>query len=412
MGSMDDILDRIEADPETSALGLCVFAGAFSLGMENAGFGVAGHLEMPDLALGVESSRSRWPVMVAPYDEPEHGGQSWTMMLDAMKDRGVKPRVIHANPPCVAYAGTGKHLGANDTRMCYLRWCTYGFSMSTAPDVWTWELVPGIFDRDRDYLEAMAFRAGIAGYRSYSFLTSSALHGGTQNRMRYHFIASRYAVDFDAAYEGLPAAEKTPRTLGDALALVESARAGDAPMNDENTYSGAFSSIMPFCPPGGHLADIPDSVMREHYRPRGVPWSGAGRPGFSHMRGRLDRPCPNILGGHTVIHPTEDRYLTPREAATVQGFPLNYPFSPGSKAYQEIGRGLCVETAIFVGRALHHAITRAEPAQPIKPGSPSMMEIHDWRTRAPKVKALKPSATEWSNFYRDRHGFVPEELVG
>lgn len=46
----------------------------------------------------------------------------------------------------------------------------------------------------------------------------------------------------------------------------------------------------------------------------------------------LDRPAPTISTGFTspgrgrFIHPLERRTVNPREAALVQGFPLDYPF--------------------------------------------------------------------------------------
>lgn len=47
---------------------------------------------------------------------------------------------------------------------------------------------------------------------------------------------------------------------------------------------------------------------------------------------RPNEPAPTITTGFTTpgrgrhVHPTERRTLTPREAATLQGFPLNYRF--------------------------------------------------------------------------------------
>jgi hypothetical protein len=49
--------------PAPVAVGALVFAGAFSFGVEQAGYEVAGHLELPDLALGItpaRTSRSTW----------------------------------------------------------------------------------------------------------------------------------------------------------------------------------------------------------------------------------------------------------------------------------------------------------------------------------------------------------------
>ena len=71
---------------------------------------------------------------------------------------------------------------------------------------------------------------------------------------------------------------------------------------------------------------------------------------------RLDRKnvSPTIMTGrYTYYHPTEDRYLTPREAATIMSFPNDFVFE-GSVAQQwrQIGNAV----APLLGKALGKAI--------------------------------------------------------
>jgi|6_EtaG_2_1085325.scaffolds.fasta_scaffold00031_11 DNA (cytosine-5)-methyltransferase 1 len=405
---MDAIHAELEAGRnEVTALGACVFAGAFSLGMEQAGINVAGHLELPDLDLGSNVSRQRWPVANIPlkdgYLNRSTNGEDWLSFIDELKSAGNVPRIFYANPPCVAYAGPGKHEGSSDDRMCYTRYVAYEAAFRLQPDIWTWELVPAIFSKERSFLDAMAFRARSLGYRCYAFLTTSAIHGGYQDRRRFHFVASKYDLDWRGVYNNESADNLGSKTLGDALELVKNG--GDLP-NNKNTYFGAFRSIMPYCPPGSHLREVADELMHKHYRPRGAKWNGSSRPGFTHTRGRLDRPSPNILGGHTVIHPVEDRYLTPRECATIMGFPLDYEFSPKSKAYAEIGRGLCTHNAAFLGRVLADGIRRGVRTVPALTGEPShrnsWMQAIDWRSRGERL-SLKMSLKERQAWWAKRH---------
>ncbi len=378
------------------AVGACIFAGGFSFGMEQAGFDVAGHFEFPGLDLGADVSRQRWPVFIGSLEE-------WVAPFGNGMDQ---PHVLFMNPPCVAYAGTGKHQGTSDDRMCYLRWCVE-WAMRVQPEVWAWELVPGIYGKDRSWLEAMTFRAGRLGYKCWAFLTSSALHGGYMDRRRFHFVASRVELDFEASYAADWDSHKGVLTLGDALASVSHAREMHGPLpNDKNTYHGAFADIIPYCAPGMHLGNLPDEIMHEHYRPRGRPWSGSGRPGFSHTRGRLDRPSPNVLGGHTIFHPVEDRYLTPREKATIMGFPTDYAFSRGSKAYQEIGRGLCTHNARFLGVAIMDGLKAGQPADVDR-----KLHAVDWRSRAKKLN-MSMTREELFEWYRGRHREDPPESYG
>lgn len=392
-----------DASGELVALGACVFAGGFSFGIERAGFTVAGHFERDDLLLGSKVASQRWPVFTGPFDGPS----SWTEAAARLRS----PDLLYANPPCVAYAGTGKREGAADSRMCYTRQCTYGLAFMLQPSIWVWELVPGVFDHERPFLEAMAFRAKRHGYRCYAFLTSSALHGGVQDRRRFHFFASRFVIDFESVYASVPAHRKGVMTLGELLQIQEAVREvkGGKLKNDTVTRGGAFSDIMPYCPPGSHLRDVPPSLMRQHYRPNGAPWGGDGRPGFAHTRARLDRPCPNILGGPTVIHPVEDRYLTPRECASVMGFPEDYAFSDSAAAaYAEVGKGLCTQTARFIGDVAKAALTDRVQASPVS-GGDTWMEVVDWRSRVQRESMVMTKA-ERAAWYMERHGSVPGDL--
>jgi site-specific DNA-cytosine methylase len=436
---LSDTFDYIEAEIATSknvtALGGCIFAGGFSVGFEQAGINVVGHLELPDLALGAEVSKQLWPVAVAPLnDEYAYGrasdkamGLTWMGLIDRLKSLNLSPDIMHFNPPCVAFAGTGKHQGSKDDRMCYTRYCAYETAMKMQPSVWTWELVPGVYTRERNFLDAMAFRAKRMGYRSYAFLTSSAMHGGFQNRKRFHFVASKYELDFEGTYDSEPEEHKRSYNLGDALALakIERQRIADELSyeddlnpellgllpNDVNSYNGAFNSIMKFCCPGSHLRDVSTQLMYDNYRPKSAKWSGKGLPGFGHTRARMDRVSPNILGGHTVIHPTENRYLTARECAFVQGFPARYVFSNGSKAYQEIGRGLCSHNARFLGKVIRNGIMNGIRTVPTlskqKGHEDSWMETIDWRNTAKTSGSIRSSHQERVDWWKANHPNIP-----
>jgi DNA (cytosine-5)-methyltransferase 1 len=404
---LEPLLHRL--DPQWDgprALGSAIFG----FGVERAGFNVAGHLELPELALGIDASRQRWPVVVAPFESADV--PSWMGIAKQIRERGLVPDFLYANPPCVAYAGTGKHQGAGDERMCFTRYVSYGLAFDLQPTVWAWELVPGVFGQERGFLDAMAFRAKRHGYRCYAFLTTSAIHGGYQDRRRFHFVASRVDLDFEGVYEAEPKERKGVKTLGQALHIVEMARdyrgLGHLP-NDTDLYHGAFRAILPWCPPGAHLRDVPASVMREHYRPRGVAWDGGGVPGFAHTRGRLDRPSPNVLGGHTIFHPTEDRYLTPRECATIMGFPTDYAFSEGTKAYAEIGKGLCTHNAEILARVVYDGLERDIGAEPTQGPDGSYLTVIDWRNRGKKLN-LKMTSSEQRAWYESIHGSVPSDL--
>ena len=65
----------------------------------------------------------------------------------------------------------------------------------------------------------------------------------------------------------------------------------------------------------------------------------------------LDKPSPTILTSRTAyFHPTEHRYLTPREAALLQGFPLYFKFSGSQTAiFRQIGNAVPPELGRILG---------------------------------------------------------------
>lgn len=75
---------------------------------------------------------------------------------------------------------------------------------------------------------------------------------------------------------------------------------------------------------------------------------------------RLDRKSPSftILTSRTMYyHPTEDRYLTPREAASLQSFPLEFEFYGSiTSVWRQIGNAVPVKLAEAIGCSLIEAL--------------------------------------------------------
>lgn len=417
--ALEQIADRVRgarSRNQPSAIGACVFAGGFSFGVEQAGFRVAGHLELTDLDLGARTASQRWPVVLAPLDASYHtpgawfpqDPTTWKSAVQFLKQNDAVPDLLYMNPPCSAYAKQGRRQGLDDTVMCYTRYCV-DLGLELEPTVWMWELVEGIYDRDLPFLELIAERAVRKGYRCYAFLTSAALHGGYQNRVRFHFVASKVELDFEATYEEEPAERKGWRTLGDALdALAREIAASKEPVvnhEEERDSGGALLDIVPFCAPGAYLRDVCDEVMRRHYRPRGREWDGRSRAGVTQVRGRRDRTCPVIVGGHTVIHPDLDRFLTVREAAYVMGFPVDYVFSRGSNGYKEVGRGLCTHNAAFLSRVVARGLSDGKP---VDSADSTKLNVIDWRSKV-SVPPMSSTIQDREAWWKERHPGLPVE---
>lgn len=380
--------------PYPTAFMACGFAGGFGLGARDAGFRVVGGVESAELPFAVRTAQQGWNVIVEPQTNWSNGALAKKLRpaLD-----GQAPDVLLMNPPCSAYAKNGKRGGMDDPIMCNLRACIdLGFAL--APTVWAWELVPGIFtdSAGREFLDALAAKASGAGYRPYAFLTSSAVHGGFQDRERFHFIASKVALDFAETLTQQPSERLGWRTVSQAIGKDASPL---PKLNNKTVTAGSLDAVLAHVPPGTYVNQVPDDVLERIYRPRGRAWTpDMGRPGVSRVRAMWDRPSATIVGGPSVVHPDEDRFLTVRENARLMGFPDDWEFPEGSQGYAEVGKGLTVHTAHFVCRAIYDGLRARQEVVPAP-----VLDVVDFRNRstAPGLTSPPEFKREW---YQARHG--------
>lgn len=137
------------------------------------------------------------------------------------------------------------------------------------------------------------------------------------------------------------------RTVRDAIGHLPAIEAGmvhpDDPMHVSPRTAGVSLDRMRAIPrDGGSWTDIPNELA--HLR---IPSMNVQKPGsFPDVYGRLawDRPAPTVTrecshpGNGRYSHPEQDRLLTVREMALIQGFPADYQFLGGlSFKYRQIG---------------------------------------------------------------------------
>jgi DNA (cytosine-5)-methyltransferase 1 len=113
-------------------------------------------------------------------------------------------------------------------------------------------------------------------------------------------------------------------------------------------------------PQGGGWQDIP-----EHLRLPCHQRVDTDRGGWPDVYGRLvwDGLCPTITGGFDSFtrgrygHPLQDRPLTPREAARIQGFPDDYEFHGNrGDVRSQIGNAVPPPLAFAIGTAILHSL--------------------------------------------------------
>ena len=99
-----------------------------------------------------------------------------------------------------------------------------------------------------------------------------------------------------------------------------------APNHETREYTGIVLERMKHLPPGGKMGDLPKHLQHESFIRKGD--KNTGGPNMRLLRLENKKPSLTVTAYifNKFVHPIEDRYITPREAAVLQDFPLNYEF--------------------------------------------------------------------------------------
>ncbi len=111
-------------------------------------------------------------------------------------------------------------------------------------------------------------------------------------------------------------------------------------------YNEVVLRRLSLLPPGGKMKDLPEDLWHKSYLRTGEKKTGG--PNLRLLRLRPNFPSHTITAYifNKFVHPVCDRYLTPREAARIQGFPDSFLFAGGStSAQKQIGNAVPVALA-------------------------------------------------------------------
>lgn len=300
------------------ALDLFSGCGGLTLGLEQAGFKVAGAVEIEPLAVETYESNHRdvvvWPTDIRELSVPEVRARLGV-------DEGELD-LLAGCPPCQGFSSMRTLNGSkevadlrNDLVFEFLR-----FVEELRPKAVMMENVPGLMQDER--LAVFRRRLQDLGYADGCEVLDAADFGVPQRRRRMVLLAGRYGpIEFAAS-------DKRRRDVRSAISeLPEAGRSGD-PLHDlpEKRSNKVRELIRSIPKDGGSRRDLsPERQLACH----------AKCDGFKDVYGRMSwqEVAPTITGGCVnpskgrFLHPTENRSITLREAATLQSFPRDYRFS-------------------------------------------------------------------------------------
>lgn len=194
------------------------------------------------------------------------------------------------------------------------------------------------------------------GYALDVQVMSAENYGVPERRRRTIIIGSRINKSI---FFPIPE-PKNIKTVGDAL---KNLKAPDGKIYNHDVELAAIKSKLD----RDRIACIPEGrgIRYEHdekeYLPKklklGIDWKNIRENRFRQTKyQRLDRkkPSPTIMTHrHNYFHPTENRYLTQREAAAIQSFPSDFKFSgPLSAQWRQIGNAVPPRLGLALGEAL------------------------------------------------------------
>lgn len=368
-------------------LDLFAGAGGLAVGFRNAGWAVAGANDI-DKDAGA-TFRLNFPESVF-FEGPVSALTAEMMLRECGLEEGELDCLI-GGPPCQSFSYNNHQRSEKDARARlfehYLR-----IVRGLKPKTIVMENVPGILTiGDGSVIEAIKAELKALGYESDVKILSAEEFGTPQVRRRVFIVASRIGAPAQLIplpthrsadprkagkqRKGLKHLVTVHKAIGDLPSIANGGgeqavtRSGQAPFSEFqrtarkgtrkifNHISHQLTAVnlnrIVHVPEGGNWRNIPRDLL-----PAGM--QRARLSDHTKRYGRLSRnglastlltKCDPHWGAY--VHPTEDRTISVREAARLQGFPDIFQFAGDSlsKHYEQVGNAVPVPVAFAIGAA-------------------------------------------------------------
>ena len=308
---------KVVSYKQPTALDLFSGCGGLTLGLKQGGFKVLGAVDNDPLSVETyranHSDVSVWNIDIRELD-PTHVQTSLGLKVGDLD-------LLAGCPPCQGFSKIRTLNGAlsvddprNDLLLEVLR-----FVNVLRPKAVMIENVPGLADDER--FAVFFGRMEAAGYIGDQDVFNAAEFGVPQRRQRLIYLAGLQMK--------IPFAEPVHDrvTVEDAIGgLLKAGESGD-PIHDmpERRTPRIMQLIRRIPKDGGSRTDLPEEDQLDcHKRCNGFK-DVYGRMAWNKVAPTITSGCFNPSKGR-FLHPEEDRAITMREAALLQGFPLQYKF--------------------------------------------------------------------------------------
>jgi len=322
--------------PIASVVDVFCGAGGLSFGFQKEGF---------DIVAGIDVDEACRHPYTANLDAPFIRRDVASLTAEEVSDLFIKgyPKVLVGCAPCQPFSSYNQK---NEDPNWQLLGHFGDLIVATEPDVVSMENVPRLLN----FRGGMVFQNFVETLRSAGYaLGFDVLYGPdfglAQTRSRLVLIAARG----EAPELPMPTHVGRHRTVLDEIGCLPALEAGHADRTDPLHCASGLSAL--------------NRRRIKASRPGGTKVE-RGR-GYSAVYGRMEpsKPSPTIttqfygFGNGRFGHPEQDRALSLREGAMLQGFPRDYSFAPEGKAISTSQVGRLIGNAVPV--PLAQAIARS-----------------------------------------------------
>lgn len=227
---------------------------------------------------------------------------------------------------------------------------------ATRPDLVTMENVPtvakhSVFD---DFVKTLRKM----GYHVHQQVVDCTLYGLPQNRKRMVLLASMIGP-----IELITPTHRRPKTVRSAIGKLTPILQGEEHSRDILHTAARLSDLnlkrIRASRPGGTWKDWPSRLVADcHKRETGHTYPGV------YGRMTWDEPAPTLttqfygFGNGRFGHPEQDRAISLREGAILQGFPRSYAFIPAGSPvhFKALGRMIGNAVPVTLGKVIGQSI--------------------------------------------------------
>jgi len=265
-------------------------------------------------------------------------------------------KVLAGCAPCQPFSTYAQRYSLDDNSKWRLLYEFARLAEGVMPDVITMENVPRVakhtvFDDFVRTLERLHYHVWYA-------VVDSSQYGVPQTRRRMVLLASKHGE-----IKIVPPTHVKPKTVREAIGQLRQLKAGELSQSDKLHVSSTLSEKnihrIRASKPGGSWRDWPEHLVANCHRIK----SGST---YSSVYGRMewDKPAPTVttqcygFGNGRFGHPEQDRAISLREAAILQGFPQDYAFVPDDAFvnFKVLGRLIGNAVPVNLGRAIAQSI--------------------------------------------------------